>query len=48
MLAELSRTIGDLHEDVEEEKDQARGFAEHCAQEKEYALLELQRARDSA
>ena len=37
-LAELSRMIDDLNMDVKEREDQARGFAEHCAQEQEYAL----------
>ena len=46
VLAELSRTIDDLNMDVQEREDQARGFAEHCAQEQEYALLELQRQWD--
>ena len=47
MQAVLSHTI-DIYADVEEEKDLARGLAEHEAHEQEYALLELQRARDPA
>ena len=41
MLAELSRTIDDVNADVQEKEAQARGFAEHCAEEREYALLEV-------
>jgi predicted HD phosphohydrolase len=48
MQAALKHEIDELYEDVEEEKDVARGVAEHEAQEREYTLLELQRARDSA
>jgi hypothetical protein len=35
-----------LNADVHEKEAQARGFAEHCAQEREYARLELRRQRD--
>ena len=42
----LLELIDELYENAEEEEDVARGFAEHEAQEREYALLELQRARD--
>ena len=45
---ETSRTIDNLHADVEEEKYLARGFAEQCAQEREYTLLEMQPARNPA
>ena len=48
MQAVLKHEIDELYEDAEEEKDVARGFAEHEAREREYALLELQRARDPA
>ena len=39
--AVLKHEIDELYEDAEEEEDVARGFAEHEAQETEYAMLEL-------
>ena len=37
-----------MHEDLEEEKVQAKALAEHEAQQNKHTLLELQRARDPA
>jgi hypothetical protein len=42
----LKHDIDELYEDAKEERDVARGFAEHEAQQREYVLLELQRARN--
>ena len=48
MQAALKREIDKLYADAAEEKDVARCFAVHEAQETEYALLELQHATEHA
>ena len=46
--AAAGREIDELFLDAEEEKETARALAEHEAQERKHALLELERARDPA
>ena len=46
--ADAGREIDELFLDAEEEKETARALAEHEAQERKHALLELERARDPA
>ena len=48
MQVALKHEIDELYADAVEEKDVARGFAVHEAQEREHTLLELQEATEHA